>query len=90
LKRYTNAKVVKVNRNILKMAIFWHIFSRRVFLKLFSYLFVVPVSLRTQHMVGEQSQTATHKAQSYGIGAYGTGEYPGYRTFFPLISQKGD
>jgi hypothetical protein len=62
--------------------------KRRTFLKLIGQLFAMAASLRLRHTLAVQHPQAAAQALGYGVGAYSQGEYPGYKTYLPLVNKE--
>jgi hypothetical protein len=70
------------------MTIFRYAITRRTFLKLGVQLPVMMAGFNRNKAFAFAEQQNIVEQAGYGVGSYGSGEYPGYATYLPLVSKE--
>jgi hypothetical protein len=68
------------------MTSFGHTITRRTFLKISAQLSLLIAGFPCSQAFAEQQNRL--EQVGYGIGNYGSGAYPGYGVYLPLISKE--
>lgn len=67
---------------------FQFILTRRTFIKLVAQLSIMMAGSHNQKAFAATEQQNTIEQVGYGTGNYGSGGYPGYATYLPLIGKE--
>lgn len=70
------------------MSTLQQLINRRTFLKIMANLSALVASTGIRDVFTAQNQQQDSKTHDYGVGNYSQGEYPGYKTYLPLVSKE--